>query len=139
MPASVVRSPVPVTATRSEPDWFTVPAITLSPTFFSTGRDSPVIMDSLTLLWPSRTSPSAGTLAPGRIRTRSPSARAAIATSSTRSSDPSRTTRTAVFGSSLASSARAPCAWLIERISIQWPSSMMVTSVASSSQSGIPG
>ena len=32
MPASAVRSPVPVTSTRSEPAPFTVPAITLSPT-----------------------------------------------------------------------------------------------------------
>ena len=46
--------------------------------------------------------------------------------------------RTAV-GSSFASSASAPWACVIERISIQWPSSMIVTSVASSSQSGMPG
>ena len=35
--------------------------------------------------------------------------------------------------------ASAPCAWEIERISIQWPSSMIVTSVASSHQRAIPG
>ncbi len=44
-----------------------------------------------------------------------------------------------MLGSSFASSRSAPCAWEIERISIQWPSSMMVTSVASSSHSGMPG
>ena len=46
-------------------------------------------------------------------------------------------TRVAVSGSSFASSFSAPCACVMERISIQWPSSMIVTSVASSHQSGI--
>ena len=54
IPASAVLSPTPVTSTRSEPAAFTVPAMTLSPFFFSTGRDSPVSIDSSTLLVPSR-------------------------------------------------------------------------------------
>lgn len=43
-----------------------------------------------------------------------------------------------MFGSSFAGSLSAPCAWVMDRTSIQWPSTMMVTSVASSSQSGMP-
>ena len=49
------------------------------------------------------------------------------------------TMRCAVLGSRLASPRRAPHACEIDRISIQWPSSMMVTSVASSHHSGIAG
>ena len=63
--ASAVCSPVPVTSTRSEPEPFTVPAMTRSPGFLSTGRDSPVIIDSLTALVPTRTTPSAGMPWPG--------------------------------------------------------------------------
>ena len=51
----------------------------------------------------------------------------------------SPTMRCAVLGSSRASSFNAPLAWKMDRISIQWPSSMMVTSVASSHQSDSPG
>jgi hypothetical protein len=101
-----------------------------------TGRDSPVIIASSTELCPAATVPSAGTEAPGRTSTRSPGRRSAAATSSVRS--PSRM-RTARSGRSFASSFSAPLACAIERISIQWPSSMMVTSVASSHQSAWPG
>jgi len=41
-------------------------------------------------------------------------------------------TRVAVSGNSFASSFRAPWAWLMDRISIQWPSSIIVTRVANS-------
>lgn len=41
-----VRSPVPVTATRSDPDPFTEPAIAFAPGRFFTGADSPVRIDS---------------------------------------------------------------------------------------------
>jgi hypothetical protein len=40
--ASAVCSPVPVISTRSEPEPFTVPAMTFAPSFFRTGTDSPV-------------------------------------------------------------------------------------------------
>jgi hypothetical protein len=83
--ASAVRSPVPVTSTRSEPAPLTVPAITFAPCVFSTGTDSPVIIDSLTSLLPVRTIPSAGMLAPGRTSTKSPPVSAEIGTSSMRS------------------------------------------------------
>ena len=137
MPASAVCSPVPVTSTRSEPEPFTVPAITLSPVALSTGRDSPVIIDSLTALVAVahdaiRRNARAGAheheVAVAQLHRagRPPCARR-------------RSAARAVFGSSFASSFSAPCACEIERISIQWPSSMIVTSVASSSQSGMPG
>jgi hypothetical protein len=51
----------------------------------------------------------------------------------------SPTTRKAVSGRSFANSFSAPCACAIERISIQWPRSMIVTSVDNSSHSGMPG
>lgn len=47
--------------------------------------------------------------------------------------------RCAVSGSSFASSLSAACACVIERISIQWPRTMIVTRVASSHQRSIPG
>ena len=60
----------------------------------------------------------------------SPTASAASGTSSM----PSSVTRSAVSGRSSARAASAPRAWAIERISSQWPSSMIVISVASSHQ-----
>ena len=51
----------------------------------------------------------------------------------------SPTMRCAVLGSSRASSFNAPLAWKMDRISIQWPSSMIVTRVASSHHSASPG
>jgi hypothetical protein len=47
--------------------------------------------------------------------------------------------RRAVLGSSRASSFNAPLAWKMDRISIQRPSSMIVTRVASSYHSAFPG
>ena len=135
MPASAVCSPVPVTSMRREPGPLMVPAITFAPDSFRTGRDSPVIIDSFTSLDPSRTAPSAGILAPGRTSTMSPSRRSEMGTVSVRSS----TTRTAVSGSSFANSLTAPWAWEIDRISIQWPSTMIVTRVASSHHRSEPG
>ena len=106
MPASAVFSPVPVTSTRREPEPFTVPAMTWASRVLATGRDSPVIIDSLTSLVPSRTVPSAGMLAPGRTSIRSPTRKSEAGTSSGRSP----TSRVAVSGMSLASSFSAPCA-----------------------------
>jgi hypothetical protein len=61
-----------VTRTRRLPSPLIVPAITVSPGALSTGFDSPVTIASLTSDSPSTTSPSAGTLAPGRTSSRSP-------------------------------------------------------------------
>jgi hypothetical protein len=109
----------------------TVPATTRSPTALATGRDSPVIIDSSSSASPSTIAPSAGTRAPERTRTTSPTDRSAIATEVT---CPSRPTRSASSGSSSARAARAPWAWPMAFISCQWPNSMIVTSAASSHQ-----
>ena len=107
-----------------------MPATTRSPTRLTTGRDSPVIIASSSSASPSTTTPSAGTRPPGRTSTTSPTRSASSATGST----PSAATRSASSGNSAASAASAPCAWPMARISNQWPSSMIVTSVASSNQ-----
>ena len=86
MPASAVCSPVPVTSTRSEPAPFTVPAMTRSPGCLWHRRDFARDHRLVHLAGPSRTTPSAGMLAPGRTSTRSPSRSAEIGTSSIRSS-----------------------------------------------------
>ena len=54
------------------PVWFVVPAKTAAPGNFSTGMDSPVMLDWSTVEWPSTTSPSTGISAAGRITTMSP-------------------------------------------------------------------
>ncbi len=54
------------------PCWLILPPITWSPDFLLTAKGSPVTMDSSTLELPSSTSPSNGTLSPGRTRKRSP-------------------------------------------------------------------
>ncbi len=87
-------------------------------------------IDSLISAAPSTISPSAGTLPPGRT----------ITTSPTRSSDgatvtmSSPSTRSASSGSSAASESSAELVCASDRISIQWPSSMMTISSASSHQ-----
>ena len=60
--AVIVSAPVPLM----------VPPMTAAPGDFSTGIDSPVIIDSSTALAPSVTVPSTGTASPGRTRRRSP-------------------------------------------------------------------
>ena len=59
-----------------------VPPISLAPGSFSTGIDSPVTIDSSTALLPSSTTPSTGTLSPGRTRRRSPTCTCSSGTSS---------------------------------------------------------
>ena len=98
----------------------------------ATGRDSPVIIDSSSSAAPSTISPSAGTRAPERTSTTSPGAQV-VERRPSRSS-PSAPTRSASSGSSAARAARASWAWPRAFISCQWPSSMIVTSAASSHQ-----
>ncbi|MNC65649.1 hypothetical protein D3C75_1159590 [compost metagenome] len=62
----------------------------MSPTFFSTGKLSPVNMDSSTEVRPSITSPSTAILSPGFTITISPTTTSSIGTFS---STPSRTIR----------------------------------------------
>jgi hypothetical protein len=131
MPESLVSSPLAVTSTRSDPSPLTVPATTASPSPRSTGRDSPVTAASSSVLAPERITPSTGTLSPGRTRTRSPSRSSLVAHALLAAVDEAR----GGVGQQLRELTSAPLAWSMERISIQWPSSMIVTSVASSHQS----
>jgi hypothetical protein len=90
MVASAVSLPTLVALNLKLPVLFRVPPITSSPTCFSTGMDSPVIIDSSTALAPAITLPSTAIFSPGRTTTTS-----STTTSSTGilRSDPSRTTR----------------------------------------------
>ena len=72
MPARAVSSPTASTRTRIAESVDTVPATTRSPTSLATGFDSPVIIDSSSSAEPSTISPSAGTRAPERTSTTSP-------------------------------------------------------------------
>ena len=139
MPASAVRSPVPVTSTRSEPEPFTVPAITFAPACFLTGArlagDHRLVDRALAC---------AHDTVGGNARARTNEHDVAFAQLRDRDlldafAAPSPCTRNAVFGRQLRELPSAPCACEIERISSQCPSSMIVTSVASSSHSGMPG
>ena len=130
MPASAVSSPTAVTLMRRPESVATVPATTRSPGPRDTGRDSPVTIDSFIAAVPSTISPSAGTLPPGRTTTRSPTRSCDGGTRT--SSSPS--TRSASSGSSAASESSAELVCASDRISIQWPSSMITISSDSSHQ-----
>src|SRR5699024_5676894 len=103
MPARAVSPPTAFPRTRSPESVATVPATTCSPSVRLTVWDSPVIIDSSMLAVPWTTTPSAGTLPPGRMITTSPTPRSPGATVSV----PSSTTRSASSGSSAASESRA--------------------------------
>ena len=70
--ASTVSLPTRSARITNDPVPFTVPPMTWLPGSFSTGIDSPVIMDSSIAPVPSMTIPSTGTLSPGRTRRISP-------------------------------------------------------------------
>ena len=99
------------------------------------GSDSPVSMASFTLEAPPVTSPSTGIFSPGRTRTASPTASSLTGTSTV----PSPETRWASDGMIRTSASSAREAPITERISIQWPSSMMSIRVASSQKKPMPG
>ena len=90
--ASTTRLPVP----------FIVAPVTGSPSVFSTGTGSPEIMLSSIEDRPSRTTPSTGTLSPGRTRSRSPTC---TSSSGISSSEPSSRMTRAVLAA-ISSSAR---------------------------------
>src|SRR3990172_5030930 len=79
--ARAVSFPTFVASNRSIPVLFIVAPIIWSPVFFSTGIDSPVIIDSSTAGEPSRTTPSTGIFSPGRTTTRSPTTTSSTGTS----------------------------------------------------------
>ena len=130
IPASAVSSPILVISTRRPESVAIVPATTLSPLSRRTVLDSPVIIDSSIEAEPSTILPSAGTEAPGRTTTTSPTSKSAGATGTT--SSPS--TRSASSGKSAARLSRAELVWARERISSQCPSSMMTINKANSHQ-----
>ena len=81
IPASIVSRPTPVARQRSRPSPLTVAANTFAPARFATGMLSPVSIDSFTLDSPSSTSPSTGTLSPGRTTNTSPGCTCSTGTS----------------------------------------------------------
>ncbi len=103
--ASIVYLPTLSARITKVPATLIVPPITLSPADLRTGIDSPVTIDSSTVLRPSMTSPSTGTFSPGLTRSRSPTTTAASGTSS---SLPSGLTRRQVFGVRSSSARMAP-------------------------------
>ena len=72
IPARTVPRPTAVARTSSVPEQLRVAPTTVSPAAFSTGRDSPVSIDSSAAEAPAQTTPSTGIFSPGRTRTRSP-------------------------------------------------------------------
>ena len=130
MPARAVSSPVAVTSTRRPESVAIVPATTASPTDRRTVRDSPVIIDSSREAVPSTTRPSAGTEAPGRTTTTSPTCSAEGATRMV----VSPSTFSVSSGRSPASESSAEVVCASDRISIQCPTSMMTMRSASSHQ-----
>src|SRR3989338_2116508 len=67
--AKTVSAPTFTALNLTTPVTFTDPPTTLSPLFLATGKDSPVTNDSSMEVDPSTTSPSTGTLSPGRTTT----------------------------------------------------------------------
>ena len=118
--ATMIRLPVPLI----------VPAVRAASTCFSTGRDSPVSIDSSTLEPPSTTFPSTGTRAPGRTRSRLPTC---TSSSGTSDSWPLSSIRTATCGarsSSVSSAAEVRDLALISSICPN-NTSTMITAAAS--------
>jgi len=130
MPASNVCSPTPVALQRNAPCPLAVAAKTRSPACLPTGMLSPVSIASLTLDWPSTTSPSTGTFSPGRTRKTSPGISAPTGSSI---HSPSRSTR-AVFGCSRISASMASDVRALARASSSLPSSTSVITAAPASK-----
>ena len=128
MPANAVSSPTAVIRIRSAVSVDTVPATTWAPGPRLTGRDSPVTMDSSTSAVPSTISPSAGIRPPGRTITKSPTVSSEGETRTI--SSPSM--RSASSGRRAASDSSADVVCASDRISNQWPRSMITMRSASS-------
>jgi hypothetical protein len=108
-----------------------VPPMTLSPTAFVTGMDSPVTIDSSTALRPSITLPSTGIFSPGRTRRRSPMT---TSSSGTSLSVPLAAMRRAVFGARSSRARIAPPVLSRARSSSTCPSSTSTVMTAAASK-----
>ena len=126
----VVSSPTRVARHLRKPDWFTVAAETRSPSALSAGMLSPVRADSFTALLPSSTTPSTGTLSPGR--TRNTSSFCTCSTGTLSSLPPRRTV--AVLGASFISPLSASVVLPFERASSILPTVMSVRIIAADSK-----
>ena len=129
--ARVVSSPTRVIRTVSEPFTLMLPPVTSLPGALSTGRLSPVSMDSSTPPSPSSTSPSSGTRSPGRTSTTSPGRRISVGTSVRL--PPSPFSR-AVSGVSSMSFLMAPVVLCLLEASMCFPSETSVTTTAADSK-----
>jgi hypothetical protein len=127
---SAVSAPILVASKVTVPDPLTEPPTSSSPGTFSTGIDSPVTRLSSTALEPDLTTPSTGTLSPGFNLIVSPTTVSAVGSSN---SLPSRIT-VAVGGTTSNSARRLSLVPLRLFISIQWPNSTKVTSIAAASK-----
>ncbi len=87
--ARTVSLPILAALNVNEPNLLMVAPTTVSPAFFSTGRLSPVSMDSSIEVFPSMMTPSTGTFSPGLTRMTSPTWTSSMGISS---SQPSRMT-----------------------------------------------
>ena len=112
---------------RALPERFSVPPNTVSPAALSTGRLSPVSMDSSTAQLPPMIIPSTGTLSPGRRTTTSCSH---ISSMSSSFSSPSRST-SAVFGWRRMRRRMAPEVSVFARFSRYFPNRMRHSSTHS--------
>ena len=121
--ARAVSSPTAVTWICTDPVVFKVAPMTGSPVALSTGRLSPVSMDSSTAVVPETTTPSTGIFSPGRMRMTSPTTTSSTGTST---STPSRTTR-AVFGASPTRAVTAAAVAFLARPSIHFPARTSAT------------
>ena len=130
MRARTVSPPTRSARIRKLPVVFNVPPVTTSPTPFSTGIGSPVIMDSSTAAPPSIKTPSTGIFPPGLTRSTAP---AATADSGTSRSSPSSTMR-AVCGARSRSERMALPVLARARSSSTWPSRTSTTIMAADSK-----
>ena len=128
--ARALSLPTLVARNRKLPVLFIVAPNTSASGSLSTGRLSPVSIDSSTDDWPSTTTPSTAIFSPGRTMTMSPATTSSIGTSS---SSPSRTTR-AVFACRPISRLIAAEVWPFARASSQRPKRISATITAAVSK-----
>ncbi|MPM24288.1 hypothetical protein SDC9_70769 [bioreactor metagenome] len=124
--ASAVSLPIFVALNLKAPNLLIVAPTTESPIFLSTGRLSPVSIDSSIVELPSTITPSTGTFSPGLTRRTSPTTTSSIGISNSCSS---RTTR-AVFACNPISDLMAAEVWPLALASNSLPRIIRVISTA---------